>query len=145
MTQIMGRREVLQASEVLQFAKDNSNSAIRAEYDRRQLFDDSVAAEVARLAFARHLIQRIRVKIVQPDHPPIVVRTFVNLVDERTTADRGYRIRAEVLSSEQRQEMLRRDFATAINSLVARFHGILNAEQVEALQDIAADVTTQLV
>ena len=137
---IMGENETFQADDVVNFARNNPRSAIREEFDRRNLFNDKNAADLARLAFARQLIQRVRVRIIRPAQAPASLRVFVNLTKERKTDQAGYRERKAVLSDEERQQMFREEFSRDIETLINRYADLLNADQEARLREVAADI-----
>lgn len=137
---ILGRRPMMQAEDVVEFARDHEDSAIRKAFDAQELFDDEAAAEKARLAFARHLIQRVKVRLITANKSTTPLRVYVNLRDERKTEAGGYRLRSAVLRDEERLDMLRREFAGDIETIIRRFADILEAEHEETLRGIAAQV-----
>lgn len=138
---LLGDRGNLQAEEVLQFAKANPSSAIAAAFRKRGLFDDAKAAEIARLDFAREIIRRVRVRFIRPEHPPVPLRVFINLLDERKTDHRGYRLRSDVRSDSERLAMLKQQFAVEISTLVKRYVDILSPEHIDMLQLLASEVS----
>ena len=137
---IMGRRPMFQAEDLVEYARRHDDSALRQAFDAHELFDDERAAERARLAFARHLIQRVKVRLITPNKAQTPLRVYVNLRDERKTEAGGYRLRSAVLRDEERLDMLRREFAGDIETIIRRYADILEADQEEALRAIAAEV-----
>ena len=140
--ELLGENDKLMAEDVLAFAKSNPRSAIREAFDRRNLFNDRAAANIARLDFARSLIQRVRVRYITATKEPIKIRGYVNLSEERTTEDRGYRLRTEVISHEERCAMLKREFVREVDTLIRRFADVLSASQIEMLREVAIEVST---
>lgn len=137
---IIGRRPAMQAMDVVAYARYNQDSAIRQAFDARGLFDDAHAAEVARLAFARQIIQRVKVRLIAPDKPATPLRVYVNLKEERLTEAGGYRMRAEVLVDGERLDMLRRDFAADLEAVIRRYCDLLTPDQEGRLRQVASEV-----
>jgi hypothetical protein len=95
--------ETLHPDSVVKHAAD-PNSALHARFT----WDNDRAAHLHRLEEARALIMRVRVQIQpRPTDPPIAVRAFVSLGNDRI-AGGGYRTIEAVMSDPQlRSEMLR--------------------------------------
>ena len=141
---ILGHDETFQAADVVDFAKKNKRSAIRREFDKRDLFNDKTAAQQARLAFARQIIQRVRVRIIRPKHPPAPIRVYVNLTKERKTPDQGYRMRKEVLADTARQQQFREEVSRDIEAIATRYADILTDSQIAQLRQVAWEVSHRL-
>jgi hypothetical protein len=104
----------LTPASVLEYAQDESTALWKC-IDEAGLWDDSVAAEKARLSFCQHVIIRVRVSVID-NGKPINIRAYVNLANERRTEEGGYRLISEVASTDEGQEQL---LETALGELKA--------------------------
>lgn len=108
----MARRNggVLMIDDVIEEAKDES-SILHSHFE----WDDSEAANSYRRDQARTLIQRCRITILAED--PTHVRAFISLPTDRSTGG-GYRLVADVMSSESMKE----EFIHDIRLTIARWN-----------------------
>lgn len=140
---IFGRRKTIRAEDVVEYAKKNPKSAIRDEFDKRDLFNDEVAADIARTAFARYLIQRVRVRFVDSGKAPSLMRVYVNLTDERLHEGGGYRHRSDVYKDHSKREMLLSDLSRDVETIVKRYADLLSNESIRRLREVAASPTNK--
>lgn len=79
-------------------------------------WDDTKAAQLRRLDEARGVIMAVRVHMItQPNTPPVRVRAFVSLADDRVTGA-GYREIFTVLANSSQREQL---LSTALQELTS--------------------------
>lgn len=133
------RNQDLSAEEVLEYARTHRSSALYAAFDRKGLWDDAGAAELARRAFARHLIARVKIRVISGSGEIAPVRALISLSEERDGTP-SYAARSDVLSNAERLSRMRRDAAKAIESVTRMFPDVLNHTQLEQLRRLAADV-----
>lgn len=103
----------LTPASVLEYARDES-TALWKVIDEAGLWDDSVAAEQARLLFCQQVIIRVKVQVIDNDKP-VSIRAYVNLMDERRKGG-GYKLISDVANTEEGLERL---YATALGELKA--------------------------
>ncbi len=125
---------ILTPEAVLLRAQD-PDSALR----HRFTWDDADAANLRRLDEARSLIMRVRVTIqARPEEPPLSIRAFVSLADDRVSGGGYRRIEAVMESPKLRAELLQ----TAIQELQAlqkRYRHLSELAQVfAALETVQA-------
>lgn len=128
----------LSPSAVLEFARDNPESECHKRYEAAGLWDDAKAAEAARMGFARHLIQRYRVKITGNDGAPRHVRAMVSTTESRGNGHGSYSLRSRVMSDEERRHQMQRDCSREIRSLAKRYGDVLSADDLSVLTVMAA-------
>jgi hypothetical protein len=133
------RNQDLSPDDVLDYARRHPKSALYAAFERRGLWDDAVAAERARKAFARHLIIRVKVRVISGSGELAPVRALISLSEERDGTP-SYAARADVLSNAERLARLKRDAAKQIESVVRMYADILNHHQIEDLRRMASEV-----
>lgn len=112
----MARRNggVLMIDDVIEEAKDES-SILHSHFE----WDDSEAANSYRRDQARTLIQRCRITILAED--PMHVRAFISLPTDRSTGG-GYRLVADVMSSESMKEEFIHDIRLTIARWTKKLH-----------------------
>jgi len=128
----------LSPEEVVTYAEQNPKSALHQAFASNQLWDDAVAAEVARLAFGRSLIHRYRVKITRVDGEPVRVRALVSLSCERSEGA-SYRPRQVVMSDAELRQRFIEDCQRDIEALMRRYADIWSVEQLASLQQLFAE------
>lgn len=112
---------------VLEKAQD-PKSALHAHFT----WDDVEAASLRRLDEARSLIMRVRVRInARPDTPPIKVRAFVSLEEDRI-AGGGYRPIVNVLDDPELRAQLLRTAIAELQALQKRYSNLQELAQVFA-------------
>lgn len=127
----------LSPQDVLGFARDNPQSECHQRYKAAGLWDDSKAAETARLDFARGLIQRYRVKITGNDDKPHFVRAVVSTLDSRGQDRGSYQLRTRVMTDEERRRQMEKDCAREVRSLATRYSDILSGDDLRTLESVA--------
>ena len=85
---------VITPQQVLEFARQNPQSACYSQFDSRGLWDDATAADLARLEFAKTLISRVHLKVRHRK----TEKVRVSLVKLPTSADRAREQRIAELS-----------------------------------------------
>jgi hypothetical protein len=112
----------------------------RAEDKRSALhplftWDTKKAAHLRRLDEARAIIMMVRVRLeVQPDRPPINVRAFVSLADDRV-AGGGYRPITVVLADPSQRAQLLRTAVQELGALQKKYAQLSELAQVFAALD----------
>ena len=88
---------LLKQDQIVAYARD-PNTALHEDFDRQGLWDDSHAAETARLAYAGQIIRLYVIKPVDDQAAP--VRAMVSLIDDRKVKSGlpGYRYIEDVLN-----------------------------------------------
>lgn len=81
----------LKQEQVVAFARANPDSALHEDFENQGLWDDSRAAEQARLSYAGRIIRLFVLKPVDDQKPP--VRALVSLIEDRKAGSGfpGYR------------------------------------------------------
>ena len=137
LTELAERNGVLTPEAVLLQAQ-NPASALH----RRFTWDDAEAAKLRRLDEARNLIMRVKVRIQpRPDQPPITVRAFVSLSEDRVQGG-GYRHIETVLSDAAMRADLLQTAIAELQALQQRYKHLSELAKVfGALESVANDVT----
>lgn len=111
LTALAERNGVLTPEAVLLHAQ-NPTSALH----HRFTWDDAEAAKLRRLDEARSLIMRVKVRIeTRPNEPPITVRAFVSLSEDRVQGGGYRRIETVLADPAMRADLL----STAIEEMKA--------------------------
>lgn len=137
---LLTKNPSLRAEDLVSFVEKNPKSAIRKAFDDAGLFDDAHAARLARLAFARAIIQRVKVKMIAADNQPINVRAIINLTDSRYEPQGGYMTRAKALKSSTGKRALANDLSRDIETLIRKYPELLNADDITTLRSIPASL-----
>lgn len=124
---------------VLEFAQSNPDSECHRQFEIRGLWDDSTAADLARVSFARGLIQRYRVRVTGNDGQKRMVRAMVSTRESRPDGS-SYRPRVTVMDNAERRRQMHRDCAAELRSIVNRYCDVLDEHHMGALQEISAQV-----
>jgi len=101
-------------------------------------WDDKEAARLRRLDEARTIIMSVRVQLeTRPDQPPVRVRAFVSLADDRLTGG-GYRSIQVVMSNPTQRAQLLRTAIQEFGALKKKYESLSELAQVyEALELIS--------
>ena len=91
---------LLKQEQIVAYARANTDSALWEDFDKQGLWDDSHAAEQARLSYASRIIRLFVLKPVDDQKPP--VRALVSLIEDRKTGSGypGYRHINDVMNDE---------------------------------------------
>lgn len=91
---------LLKQEQIVAFARANPDSALWEDFENQSLWDDSHAAEQARLAYASRIIRLFVLKPVDDQKPP--VRALVSLIEDRKAGSGfpGYRHINDVMNDE---------------------------------------------
>ncbi len=134
--QIKGSRPAIAPKDVVNWARRNKSSILYARFQEAKMWDDASAAAIARLQFARQIIQRFRFRIIGNDERPHVVRAFVSTTESRGT-EASYRFREDVKSTERGVHEMQADCAAEIETVVRRYPDILSGAEIGMLRGIA--------
>lgn len=88
----------IKQEQIVGYARENPDSALYEDFDNQNLWDDSYAAEQARLQYASRIIRLFMLKPVDDQQPP--VRALVSLIDDRKAGAQspGYRHISDVMN-----------------------------------------------
>lgn len=129
----------LRAEQVVDYARSNVDSALYALFERNQLWDDSVAAEKMRVHYARMLMTRVKLTVVDAHGEQCQVRMFVNLSEARKDGT-SYLYRQQVLTDETRLRMFLEDAAADIESIVRRYRDVLEDDWLSTLRQLTQTI-----
>ena len=121
------------------------NAAARKAHPLHDSFewDDTKAGDEYRLWQARHLI-RVCVVMLNGNEKP--VRTYVSMMDDRTTTGGGYRHLVDVMSDEESRMQLLSEALSDLNGLRRKYRGLRELAPVfEAADEITLTYERQLV
>lgn len=90
----------LKQEQIVAFARANTDSALWEDFEKQGLWDDSHAAEQARLSYASRIIRLFVLKSVDDQRPS--VRALVSLIEDRKAGSGfpGYRHINDVMSDD---------------------------------------------
>lgn len=94
----------LKREDILSYARNNPSSDLWADFQSRDLWNDSTAAEIARLNHAGGIIMRYRIVNVEPT-PQKEMRGTVHFDDEPKGS--GFRMTEESLDGEPRVRLIK--------------------------------------
>ncbi len=134
--QIKGSRPAIAPKDVVNWARRNKSSILYERFAEAKMWDDASAANIARLQFARQIIQRFRFRIVGNDEKTHVVRAFVSTTESRGE-EASYRFRDDVKSTERGIHEMQADCAAEIETVVRRYPDILSGQEIGTLRGIA--------
>lgn len=98
-------------------------------------WDNDRAAHLRRLDEARSVIMSVRVRLeARPDQPPINVRAFVSLAEDRASGG-GYRSITAVLSDPDQRAQLLRTAITELSAMQKKYSELSELTQVFAALD----------
>ena len=124
---ILKSQGVLSQDNVLAFARTHRRSALYGHFDKKGLWDDKKAAEVARLLEAGLIIRQWR--MVQVLDRPRDVRMVISLPSDRASGH-GFRAIADVLSD----STLRREYMiSGCNDIKAEANRFRSVPEMEML------------
>lgn len=133
----------LSPSDVVYFAKHNQNSELHKRFERNGLWDDKRAADIARVHFASQLIRKAKIRVRDSDNKVFPVRAIVSLSEERKGSMPSYSLRKDIITNDQRRQMMMRDCHRDIESLIRRYRDIMSADVIQWLQDASATVLSE--
>lgn len=140
LAEIRGDKSRISPEEVVEWARNHRDSAIYHSFDKRGLWRDKTAANIARLEHGRSLIRRYKVTITIPERKDVRVRAFVSLSSDRGEGQPSYQLRRPVLSDAEKFARLCDDCSRDIKILAKRWVDVLTDQEQEQLRIIAGAV-----
>ena len=121
---------------VLKFARRAKSSALWKYFDDNGLWDDTQAAELARIEFSRRMIRQYTVRYVE-GRAMTDLRKWVSVTETRAPKTPSYLRREDIMSDEDKRIKFQRDLLRDLRSLIRRYRDLLSDEQVAQLEAIA--------
>jgi hypothetical protein len=116
-----------------------NGTAIHEDFKKRGLFDPQKAMQYAQLTYARVLLMHYKVWVSVDQKEPVKVRALVNLRDERSSKQGGYRPIISVMSDMERRKKLLSDALADMAAFRTKYQILTELEPVfEAMEKVKA-------
>lgn len=115
-------------------------TALYAAVDSAGLWNDTKAANLARIEFLRAIIVKVRVSIERADGKPEFIRAYVSLSEDRKTGG-GYVSTVEVLQDDAKKAQMLRTALAELRSFKRKYSDL---EQLTGIFDLTDEISQEL-